>query len=229
MIANLLVRLARSTSSNRLRTGLYRRAGYRIGDGSAIQKGAVLGRDVTIGRNSIISSGCVISNATIGDNVRVKRNVTINNAEIGDRTLIQIGTIIAGFKENPIIIGKGVAIGYYWVLDGMGGLVVEDNVNIGSQGGGIFTHSGLRNRILGRSYDNDDELEKKPVLIQTCSWIGGKVTIQPGVTVGHHSAVMPNSSVVKDVDPFTMIGGVPAKPIKRIKISGEDVSFEKVY
>lgn len=57
--------------------------------------------------------------------------------------------------------------------------------------------------------------EEKPVVIEDDVWIGSRVTILPGVTVGHGSVIGTGSVVTKDVLPFSVIGGVPAKLLKR--------------
>lgn len=46
-------------------------------------------------------------------------------------------------------------------------------------------------------------------------WLGYRSTIMPGVTIGDGAIVASNSTVVKDVEPYTVVGGNPAKPIKK--------------
>ena len=56
----------------------------------------------------------------------------------------------------------------------------------------------------------------KPVTIGNNVWIGGSVTILPGVTIGHHSVVAAGAVVTKDVPPHSLVAGVPAKIMKQI-------------
>lgn len=56
----------------------------------------------------------------------------------------------------------------------------------------------------------------EPVTIGSNVWIGGSVTILPGVTVGDNSVVGAGSVVTKDVEPYTVVAGNPARIIKRI-------------
>lgn len=55
---------------------------------------------------------------------------------------------------------------------------------------------------------------KGPVFIKDNVWIGDKVTILAGVTIGEGAIIAANSVVTKDVMPFTVVGGIPAKQLK---------------
>lgn len=46
-------------------------------------------------------------------------------------------------------------------------------------------------------------------------WLGQHVTIMPGVTIGDGAIVASNSTVIRDIEPYTIVGGNPAKPIKK--------------
>ncbi|MBY0114826.1 Vat family streptogramin A O-acetyltransferase [Paenibacillus sp. FSL H8-0317] len=46
-------------------------------------------------------------------------------------------------------------------------------------------------------------------------WLGQNVTIMPGITIGDGAIVASNSTVVKDIEPYTIVGGNPAKTIKK--------------
>jgi chloramphenicol O-acetyltransferase type B len=51
-------------------------------------------------------------------------------------------------------------------------------------------------------------------LIKKGAFIGMNSTIMPGITIGEGSVVAAGSVVTKDVEPFTVVGGVPAKKIR---------------
>lgn len=53
------------------------------------------------------------------------------------------------------------------------------------------------------------------IIIKDYVWIGANVFINPGVTIGENSVVGANSVVTKDVPPFSIYGGVPAKLIRK--------------
>ena len=57
----------------------------------------------------------------------------------------------------------------------------------------------------------------KPIRIGKSVWIGSNATILPGVTIGNGAIVAAGAVVTKDVPENTIVGGVPAKIIRRIK------------
>lgn len=62
--------------------------------------------------------------------------------------------------------------------------------------------------------------QAKPVTIGHDVWIGGKVAIMPGVTIGNNVVVAAGAIVTKDVPDNVLVGGVPARVIKRLPADG---------
>lgn len=60
--------------------------------------------------------------------------------------------------------------------------------------------------------------KKGKIVIEKDAWIGTGAVILPEIKVGEGAVVGANSVVTKDVPPYTIVGGVPAKKIKRVKV-----------
>ena len=71
-------------------------------------------------------------------------------------------------------------------------------------------HQGIFKSFNGKGHP----ATKGNVIIGNDVWIGGNVTIMSGVTIGDGAVIANNSHVVKDVEPYTLVGGNPAKFIK---------------
>ena len=103
-------------------------------------------------------------------------------------------------------IGKYTAINRGCTIDARGGLTIGDNVNISAEAA-IYT--------AGHEIDSPDfAYYSKPVEIKDYVWIGTRAMIMPGVVIGEGAIVLPGAVVTKDVAPYTVVGGVPAKFVR---------------
>ncbi len=102
-------------------------------------------------------------------------------------------------------IGKDSVINQNCRIDSRGGVMIGDNVSI-SADVCILTadHDLLDTEFKGR---------ESPVIIEDYVFIGTRSMILRGVTLGKGSAVAAGSIVTKDVPPFTIVAGIPARPI----------------
>jgi acetyltransferase-like isoleucine patch superfamily enzyme len=76
----------------------------------------------------------------------------------------------------------------------------------------ILTHT----HILGSAHRRAGELLALPVTIGDGAWIGARVTILPGVSIGKGAVIAAGAVVNRDIEPNTMAGGVPAKPVREL-------------
>ena len=88
-----------------------------------------------------------------------------------------------------------------------------------SVGEDLSIHTGNHARIIGMFHNDITEANKpqgydKDVVIEEDVWIGSRVTILMGVKVGRGSTIAAGAVVSKDVPPYSIVGGVPAKFIK---------------
>ncbi|MBN8688134.1 MAG: CatB-related O-acetyltransferase [Chitinophagales bacterium] len=63
--------------------------------------------------------------------------------------------------------------------------------------------------------DNKSYPQKGDIVIGNDVWIGYNATIMAGVTIGDGAIIATNSTVIKDVEPYSIVGGNPAKEIKK--------------
>lgn len=106
-----------------------------------------------------------------------------------------------GGEKEKLIIGNycSIAAGATFILSG------EHYTN-------TFTTYTLKNHCFGEK--KDETLCKGPIKICDDVWIGYNATILSGITIGQGAIVGANSLVTKNVEPYSIVGGNPAKFIK---------------
>lgn len=136
------------------------------------------------------------------------------NVSVGDGTII-------GFGDN-IHVGNNVSINYRCILNDCNSIIIGNNVLI-APGVQINTasHPTLLSERLTPDWDPASGEYRwrtfaKPIIIGDGCWIGANATIIGGVTVGDGAVVAAGAVVTKDVEPNTLVGGVPAKVLKKL-------------
>lgn len=129
---------------------------------------------------------------------------------IGPDASVLMGQYIqmAGIRSS----GKRVSVGARTVINRgcllytTGGLLIGEDVDIAS---GVWLITG--------THDMDDPEfadSYRPIMIDDYAWIGSRAMILAGVTIGRGAVVMAGAVVTKDVQPFSVVGGVPARHIR---------------
>jgi maltose O-acetyltransferase len=111
------------------------------------------------------------------------------------------------FGPEGITIGNHTIIGNDAFLDGRRGLHIGNNVNIAGEVR-IYT---MEHDITSSTFNSVG----KSVTIEDWAYIGTRVTILPGAFIGEGAVVASGAVVTGRVEPWTMVGGVPAKFIKK--------------
>jgi acetyltransferase-like isoleucine patch superfamily enzyme len=128
-----------------------------------------------------------------GEGLLIDPNVSIRfpqNLEIGNNVYCNRGVFITA--RTKIKIGDDVLIGPYVVINSGNHIYSDPNQTIRSQ----------NHRVA-------------PIIIEDDVWIGAHATILAGVTLGTGSVVAAGAVVTKNVAPYTVVAGIPAKMIKR--------------
>lgn len=110
------------------------------------------------------------------------------------------------FDPQGLSIGETSTIGNDAFFDARDKIVIGSCVNIAAEV-----------RIYTREHDIDDPFFAEtggPVVIEDYAYIGTRVTILPGVKIGKGAVVASGAVVTKDVPPYMLVGGVPAKVIR---------------
>jgi acetyltransferase-like isoleucine patch superfamily enzyme len=177
-------------------------------------------REVKCGKNVIIGHHSIIlKNTLLADNTLIGARSSIHSLDLGTGSHIESDVRVVGSDGGKIKIGQQCYIGVYNVLDHSDDIIIGNFVHIAGPSTGVWTHSSApmcMNSISLNDPDRSLYRPTAPVVIEDNVYIGGNCTIYPGITVGHHSLIAPNSAVTKNVEPYTMVGGVPAKFIKKI-------------
>lgn len=126
--------------------------------------------------------------------------------EFGDGSYVNTGFI----KMPPntkaverVVIGKHVSVGPNLVC------VCEANANNGEE---INTYPYVANRAT----------RKGDIIIEDDVWIGANVTILPGITIGKCAVVGAGSVVTKDLEPYGVYAGVPARKMRDVRDEWHD-------
>lgn len=114
----------------------------------------------------------------------------------------------ADYGQN-ITIGKNVFINSGCCFQDQGGIAIGDNVLIGQQ----VVIATINHDLVPSKRAN---MIAAPVTIGNNVWIGAHATILAGVTIGDGAVIAAGAVVNKDVPANTVVGGVPAKILKRI-------------
>lgn len=128
----------------------------------------------------------------------------IGRMDIGRETSIHRGCRF--YSPSQVHIGHNTVINRDVLLDGRRQLIIGNNVSI-SEGTVILT--------LEHAVDAPDfALQGSQVTIQDYVFVGAYARILPGVTIGEGAAVGVGAVVTRDVAPYTVVGGVPARYIR---------------
>lgn len=186
--------------------------GFRFFDSKHFKKKIFLGKNVKIFNKKNISLG---NNVNIGDYVKLyalgKENLTLkNNVNIGSFSQLVISVSLDNIGSH-ITIGNNVGIGEFTYIGGAGGVTIGDDVIVGQY---LSIHPENHNYEYSDLLIREQGVSRRGINIGQNCWIGSKVTILDGVTIGSGCVIAAGSVVTKSFPNNVIIGGVPAKVIK---------------
>jgi acetyltransferase-like isoleucine patch superfamily enzyme len=197
-----LLRLARSPSL------LLRRAWLRLR----------LGR---FGHDTLVEAGVRLQypeRIRLGNGVRIASQVTLR-ANTGQATGISIGdgstvneSVIIAANQGQVTVGQRSWIGPFCLVYGNGDVSIGDNVLVAA-------HTSIN--TVSHNFErcdmpiNDQGIYCDPVTIHDDVWIGMNAVILQGVTIGRGAIVGAGAVVTRDVPPWSVVMGVPARVVSR--------------
>ena len=110
-------------------------------------------------------------------------------------------------KPINLKVGRSSSIGWFSFIDARGSISIGNNVTIASYC-----------KLVTAKHDVEDPMfraSENPIIIDDYVWICTGATILGGVSIGKGAVVAAGAVVTKDVPPMTIVGGIPAKYIKK--------------
>jgi len=137
-----------------------------------------------------------------------------NGAMVGKRCFIRSGLQIQ--ESFEFTIGDEVFINSGCTLDGSAPIAIGDRVQLGFQ---VTLVTG--DHVMGDPECRAGAHRARAIRIEPGAWIGARATILPGVTIGRGAVVAAGAVVTRDVEPNTLVAGVPAKVLRTLDTISE--------
>ncbi len=152
---------------------------------------------------------CVADDVQLGENVKLANFVNLYGCSVGDNTKIGVFVEI----QKNAVIGRNCKIQSHTFI--CEGVTIEDNVFVGH--GVTFVNDKYPRATNGiGALQGEADWNVMPTLVKRGASIGSGATILCNITIGEKAIVGSGSVVTKDVPPYTIVAGNPARIIKRI-------------
>lgn len=166
-----------------------------------------------------LTRNCTKRYLLIGRNVTIHPTVSINwttsidpargKITIGKNSGLDIGVILRAYGGS-ISIGENCTINPYSILYGGGGLSIGNGVRIAAH---CVIVASNHNFADPDCYIYTQGETKEGIVIEDDVWIGAGVRVLDGVTIAKGTVVAAGAVVTKSTEPYSIVGGVPAKKI----------------
>ena len=197
--------------------------------------GSFISFDSSIGLGGLVSINARLKNSHFGPHCRILGGAEVNGVSAGSNVTVGVDSCITNCAlDQWITIGRGSRVSHTSI--GANTYTAEEvrisRATIGkycSIGPGCRIAQGIHPSSFvstspvfysleaqcGHTFtDTQDFTEHLPVNIGSDVWIGANTYIMDGVTIGHGAIVAAGAVVTRNVSPYSVVGGVPAKPLR---------------
>jgi acetyltransferase-like isoleucine patch superfamily enzyme len=150
---------------------------------------------------------CIAPDVKLGKDVRLSRFINLYGCEVGDGT--KIGAFVEIQKNAKV--GKNCKISSHSFI--CEGVLIEDNVFVG-HGVTFINDTYPRATTENGTMQTEADWRVESTVIKKGASIGSGATILCNVTVGEHAIVGAGSVVTKNVPPFAVVAGNPARTLR---------------
>lgn len=187
----------------KLRNLLYRTIFSQIGSSVYIQHGVEFLGTTSIG----IGNGVYIFKG-----VRIDGGIHKNNRiHLENGVVIECNVVIGGLDDTCIHIGQDTFIGPSVCIAGPGDIKIGKDCLIAAQTGIYGNNHNFTDPIKAIK---DQGVTRKGIVIEDDCWLGHGVKVLDGITIGRGSVIGAGAVVTKDIPPFSVAVGIPARVIK---------------
>jgi len=157
----------------------------------------------TLGVEPTVYDDVELVETTLGEYTHLMAHSVFNDVIVGDYSFF------AGYNQVYYsIIGKFCSVASYARIN---------TTNHPTYDRIAQHHFTYRSELFGFGEDDADFFERrkgKAVKVGHDVWVGHNAVIMPGVTIGNGAVIGAGAVVTKDVEPYSVVGGIPAKKIK---------------
>jgi acetyltransferase-like isoleucine patch superfamily enzyme len=168
--------------------------------------GVIWARNITLWHPAKMSIGSAVA---VDEGVQLDaRGCAPGQFRLGDGALIGRDCIISA-KDGPLTIGPRANVGAGCILYASTNLEIGADTMLAAQcyvGGGRYTSRGRIDRPIAEQPE-----PRRGVRIEADCWLGAGAKVVDGVTIGRGSIVGAGAVVTRDVAPYSVVGGVPAR------------------